>query len=162
MDPSQFLKGRTRETAIRRDARGRWFNGEDPITHPLLVRSFDGWIDLAEDGRYCLSNDINWAYIEVEGPPYLVRTVRVDAAGATLALSGDLEERLATDTLMTDADGALWCRVRGGRVPARFDNHAAAQLAEHAAEDSDGVHFVLGGAQHRPESVADPLSPRDA
>ena len=33
MDPAQFLQGRTRETEIRRDARGRWFNGEDRIDH---------------------------------------------------------------------------------------------------------------------------------
>ena len=34
MEPSQFLKGRTRETKIRRDAAGRWFNDGDPIDHP--------------------------------------------------------------------------------------------------------------------------------
>ena len=88
MDPAQFLQGRTRETEIRRDARGRWFNGTDRITHPNLVQSFDGWIDRAEDGRFCLSNAINWAYVEIEGPPYAVKDVDASSEGVVLHLSG--------------------------------------------------------------------------
>ena len=94
MDPAQFLQGRTRETKIRRDARGHWFDGQDRISHPNLTRSFDSWVDRAEDGRFCLSNSINWAYVEIEGPAYFVKDVEVSDRGIVLLLSGDRREPL--------------------------------------------------------------------
>lgn len=165
MDPSELLGGRTRETRIRRDASGRWWNGDDPIDHENLERSFDGWIERADDGRLCLSNDINWAYVTIEGPPYFVRAVRLEGEDALLRLSGDREERLDPTTLRTGPDGALYCDVRGGRLAARFDNHAAMQLGERLVEEVDAsgrerTAFRLGGALHEAPSVEDPLAPR--
>lgn len=151
--------GLSRETKIRRDASGRWWNGDDPVTHPNLVRSFDQWIDVAEDGRYCLKNDINWAYVTIEGPPVFVRAAIVEGDAVRLVTSGDLEEPLDPATLRQARDGSLWCDVRGGRLAARFDNHAAAQLADLIGEDEAGVLIRLGGRTFRPPTVDDPLSP---
>ncbi|MGD8317274.1 MAG: hypothetical protein PVH21_09665 [Myxococcales bacterium] len=158
MDPEQFLQGRTRETRIRRDAGGRWFNGEDPITHPQLTRSFDSWIDRAEDGRFCLSNAINWAYAAIEGPAYFVRNVVPSAQGMELLLSGDLREKLDPDSLRQGPEGALWCTVREGRCPARFDTHAAVKMSEWIGEDEDGIYVLVGGRKVRPPHEPDPLS----
>jgi hypothetical protein len=158
MDPAQFLRGRTRETDIRRDARGRWFNGEDRIDHPNLTRAFDGWIDRAEDGRFCLSNSINWAYVEIEGPAYFVKDVEVSNEGIDLVLSGDLREPLAPASLRQDPAGALWCAVRHGRCPARFDNHAVSKMSEQIGEDEGGVYVLVGGEKVRPPETGDPLS----
>ena len=160
-------RGFTRETGIRRDARGRWFDGDDPIEHPHLVESFDGWIDRAPDGRFCLSNDINWAFVAIEGPPYFVRSVRFEGeAGSqtvTLRLSGGREETLDPTTLrLAEQDDALWCDVRGGAVPARFDDHAVQRLADVLDEDAEGPYFSLAGARIRPRRVADPLAGWDA
>jgi len=158
MDPAQFLQGRSRETQIRRDGRGRWFNGEDPIDHPNLARSFDGWVDRAEDGRFCLSNSINWAYVEIEGPAYFVKDVEPDADGVGLLLSGDIREQLDPASLCQGPEGALWCVVREGRCPARFDNHAVSKLSPWIGEDEDGVYLRIGGEMVRPPEVDDPLS----
>jgi hypothetical protein len=158
MDPADFLQGRTRETEIRRDARGRWFNGDDRIDHPNLARSFDSWVDRAEDGRFCLSNSINWAYIEVEGPAYFVKDVEPDDDGIGLVLSGDLRERLDPASLAQGPEGALWCTVREGRCPARFDNHAVSKMSERVGEDDDGVYLLIGGERVRPPEIDDPLS----
>jgi hypothetical protein len=158
MDPGQFLEGRTRETEIRRDASGRWFNGEDRIEHPNLTRSFDSWVDRAEDGRFCLSNSINWAYIDIEGPAYFVKDIQADAHGIGLALSGDLREPLDPASLRQGPEGALWCAVREGRCPARFDNHAVSKMSEWIREDEDGVYVLIGGEKVRPPETDDPLS----
>ena len=158
MDPAQFLQGRTRETEIRRDARGRWFDGQDPIEHPNLTRSFDSWVDRAEDGRFCLSNSINWAYVEIEGPAYFVKDVEMAADGVSLLLSGDLRERLAPASLRQGPEGALWCVVREGRCPARFDNHAVSKMSDSIREDEDGVYVLIGGEKVRPPEIGDPLS----
>ncbi len=158
MDPAQFLQGRTRETNIRRDAGGRWFNGDDPITHPQLVRSFDGWIDRAEDGRFCLSNSINWAYVEIEGAPYFVKDVDPSEGGIDLLLSGDVREPLDPDSLRQDPEGSLWCVVRDGRCPARFESHAMAKMSDWIEEDDQGVYVLVGNRKVRPPEDRDPLS----
>jgi hypothetical protein len=170
MDPAAFLPtGLTRETQIRRDAKGRWWNGADAITHPMLVRAFDAWIGRAPDGRYCLSNDINWAYVTVEGAPIDVRAVRIEASRerererCVLTLSDGREEPLALTTVREgEDDGALYCDVRGGTLPARFDPHAAMQLGEAAVDTGEGVALEIGGVRHVPPRVADPLAVQSA
>lgn len=163
LDPASFLQGRSRETTIRRDAQGRWFHDGDPLEHPNLIRSFDRWLERAEDGRYCLKNDINWAYVTIEGPPLFVRSIRLDAGeggDAWLVLSNDREERLDPDTLRLGADDALYCDVAGGTMVARFDRHAQAQLDRVLGEDGEGVYLALGGRHVRPPLASDPLAPK--
>lgn len=157
-----MIAGRTRETKIRRDARGRWFDGSDPIEHPLLTQAFDAWIDRADDGRYCLRNDINWAYVTIEGAPVFVRALELEPgpAGARvwLQLSDGRREPLDASTLREDREGALHCQVRGGTLPARFDAHAAMQLAPLVHEDIEGTYLELEGGKVRPPVVDDPLT----
>ena len=168
VDPNEVLgAGRSRETRIRRDARGRWWNGDDEITHPLLVRAFDAWIERTDDGRYCLKNDINWAYVTIEGAPIDVRACRIERAGdrvvgCRLVLSDGREEALDLPTLREAAsDGALYCDVRGGAMPARFDAHAAMQLEDALVETADGAALRIGAQAIVPPRVDDPLrSPR--
>ena len=159
MDPSNFLTGKTRETTIRRDAQGRWSQDGQLLEHPNLIRAFERWIDRAEDGRYCLRNDINWAYITIEGPPLFVRTVQLDPNGSILLqLSDDRIETLDPSTLRQGPDGALYCEARGGSMAARFDRHAMQQLEPILKEDAAGVYLALGSERVRPRVVADPLA----
>ena len=155
-----MLAGLSRETTIRRDAAGRWFHDEVELEHPSLVRAFDSWVDVAEDGRYCLRNAINWAYVAIEGPPFFVRAAVPRGGQVWLTLSGELEEPLDPATLRTGPDGALYCDVRGGRLPARFDRHAAFGLEPLLGEDAEGVYLELGGVRLRPPRVQDPLARR--
>lgn len=157
MDPNELLQGRSRETTIARDDQGRWFHDGQPLEHINLVRSFEGWIERADDGRFCLKNDINWAYVTLDGPAYFVRSARVDGDKLRLTLSGGLEEVLDPTTLRQGPDGALYCDVRGGTLSARFDRHAMARLEGHVDEDEDGVFIRLSTAKLRPRFVADPL-----
>lgn len=161
MDANKFLQGRTRETTIVRDSQGRWFHDGQPLVHPNLVKSFDRWVERAADGRYCLKNDINWAYITLEGPPYFVRSVQLESDGVRLRLSNDALVPLRGETLRQDADGALYCDVLGD-LTARFDNAAATQLESLLGEDERGVYLTLAGARHYPPVVAQPLSPSQA
>lgn len=159
MDPAELLRrGFTRETAVRRDRKGRWFDGDEPITHPRLVGKLDAWIDRAPDGRFCLSNDINWAFVEIEGAPYFVRGVRIADGEVLLRLSGGEEEILDPKTLRLDGHDALWCDVRGGRVPARFERTAMHQLAAVMEEDEEGPFFRIKASKVRPPVMADPMS----
>lgn len=158
MEP-QIPVGRTRETKIRRDAQGRWFNDQDPIDHPNLVRAFNAWIDVAPDGRFCLKNDINWAYVTIEGAPLFVQGLRIVDGRALLALSDGREEPLDPRTLRQGEDGTLYCTARDGTMAARFDREAMQRLESVLGEDDRGVYLELGDERFRPPVVADPLTP---
>jgi hypothetical protein len=157
MDPNQFLTGRTRETKIRRDALGRWFDGPDPLEHVGLTKAFDSWIERAEDGRWCLRNDINWAYVTLEGPPLFVRTVTVEPGQVQLHLSDGRTEPLRAASLRQGPEGALYCDARDGTYTARFERYAMQQLETLLREDEQGVYLLLGNERIRPRVVSDPL-----
>jgi hypothetical protein len=162
MDAAQLLSGRTRETTIYRDAQGRWFHDGQPLEHEGLTRAFDRWIERAEDGRYCLKNDINWAYIRLDGPPFFVRSLQIEPdGGVSLWLSNDTQARLQPASLRSGADGALYCDVGepGHELAARFDRHAAAQLEPLIGEDARGIYVEVAGVRARPRVVEDPLAP---
>ncbi len=158
--PSKFAAGASRESAIRRDAQGRWFHQGQPVEHPGLIRAFDRWIDRAEDGRFCLRNRDDWVYISLEGPPFFVRSLRFGPADALLlALSDGREEPLEPDTLRQGEHGGLFCDVRSKTMVAGFDRHAMMQLESVIDEDAEGVFLKLGGTRVRPPVVEDPLQP---
>ncbi|MCC6874553.1 MAG: DUF1285 domain-containing protein [Sandaracinaceae bacterium] len=156
-EPEILPPGRSRETKIRRDAEGRWFNDGVEVTHPKLARAFDCWLERAADGRYCLRNAINWAYVQVEGAPCFVRRVTADDLGLQLHLSNDTVTPLEPATLRQGPDGALYCDVPGDLV-ARFDRAAMMQLAERLHEDEQGLFLDVGGRRVRPPIVQDPLA----
>mgnify|MGYP003383364986 CR=1 FL=1 len=149
-------EGLSRETAIRRDALGRWWNGEVAISHPNVSAAFDGWIRRAEDDRLCLVNDINWAYVVVEGAPYVVRHVRFEES-VKVELSGGAIETLDTTTLRLDASGRLYCDVLGGTLAASFSRAAMGELADAFGEE--GTTLTLQGVCIPLQTVHDPLAP---
>jgi hypothetical protein len=160
IDPALALRGFTRETTLFRDAEGHWFFDGEPLEHANLQRAFDRWIERAPDGRYCVKNDINWAYFRLEGPPFFVRAVILDASNhPQLLLSNDRQEPLRGETLRVGPDGALYCDVGAGDMVARFDRHAAMQLEPLIREDAQGIYVQLDGQRVRPPVVNDPLAP---
>lgn len=148
--------GWTRETRIRRDRFGRWFDGDEPIEHPRITDAFNRWIDRAPDGRYILKNATHWAYVAIEGPPIWVLRARVEGEALLLTLSDGRAEPLDPGTLSQDAAGQLSARVRGGTMPAGFTNAAGADLMELLEEGEDGrIELVWSGRRYL-ISVVDP------
>ncbi|HEX5656343.1 MAG TPA: hypothetical protein VFX59_04070 [Polyangiales bacterium] len=156
MEPTNFPFGLSRETTIRRTADGKWSHDGDPIDNDKLARAFDRWMERAEDGRWCLKNDINWAYFTLEGAPYFVRWAKLDGEKATLRLSNDREVQLDFRTLREGPDGVLYCTALG--EAARFESHAAVALGELLEEDEGGPYFTIGGERIRPPRREDPLT----
>lgn len=141
--------GFTRETKIRRDRHGRWFDAGVLIENPAITRAFDRWIDRAPDGRFCLKNDVNWAYVEIDGPPIFVKDANVTEAGLDLVLSDGRIEALDPKTLRVDDDGFLFCTVRDGTMEAQFTSQAAFRLESRLGEDDEGLYLTVGGERIR-------------
>ena len=159
MDPNEFTQGLTRETTIRRDADGRWFQDDILLQHPKLTRAFDTWLAVADDGRYCLKNDVNWAYVTIEGAPLFVRSVRIEKDAVWIHLSDDRDEELAPASLRLGPDGALYCTSSKQGMAARFERNPMLQLEPIIGEDEQGVFICVEGKRWRPPMVQDGCSP---
>lgn len=136
--------GLSRETTIRRDAEGRWWHDGEPVVNEGVARAFDRWVDVAEDGRFCLRNEVNWAYVEIEGPPVFVRRVRARGEALELELSDGRTEALAEASLVADGEGQLACRVREGRLDAGFSRRAMLDVVDWLEEDGPGWRLRVG------------------
>lgn len=134
----------SRETTIRRNAEGRWFHDDEPVLNDAVARAFDAWVDVADDGRYILRNDVNWAYVEIEGSPIFVERARVTEGYVELSLSDGSVEGLDEGSLAQTGDGNLVCRVRSGRLGASFKRRAMLDLVEFLDEDEAGSYLLLG------------------
>lgn len=156
MEPSDVALGFSRETTIHRDADGKWFHDGEPVENEKLARAFDSWVERAPDGRYCLKNAINWAYVTIDGAPFFVRSVHVVGDVARLTLSNQKQIELDPSSLREGPEGALYCDVEGG-MTARFDKHAASQLADLLEEDEQGTYVRAGTKRVRPPRVSDPV-----
>jgi hypothetical protein len=154
--------GLSRETKIRIDRDGRFWNEESPITHEALARSLAGWVDVdPESGRYILRNSVNWAFVTVEDAPLVVKAFDRNAAEVTI--SDGATEPLDLATLRLDADDVPYCDVRGGKLPARFSRSAAYALLEDAKLEDDGRVLVDGREVRRvPRGEGGKRTPRIA
>lgn len=153
----KFPFGLSRETTIRRTADGRWYHDGELVENVKLARAFDRWVCRADDGRFCLKNDINWAYITLEGAPYFVRAVRIEQDRVLLMLSNDDTVVLDPSSLREGPDGVLYCTAHPG-MAARFDSHAAVQLAALLEEGDHGPQFHHGTTRTPIVRASDPLN----
>jgi len=159
-DADLALRGLSRETDIRLDPRGRFFAGEQPITHPGVVDAFSRWLSRTEAGRYALRNELHYVYVTVEGAPLHARRADVaeGGSGATLRLQGGEREALDPATLRQGPDGALYAVVRGDWV-VRLAPEAVLDLEPVLEEEGGATVVRLAGRRHAIPAREDPLAP---
>ena len=139
----------SRESRIRIDREGRFWHEGERVLNPRLERALASWVDVDDPtGRYILRNSLDWCFVTVDDTPLVVRNVHVDevGGGAELDLSDGSIESLVLSSLRVDPDGVVYCDVRKGRIPARFDRSAAFALLEHAEVTPEGVVTLCLGA----------------
>lgn len=143
-DAELAARGFSRETKIRRDAKGRWFEDDVLVEHAGMHKAFDSWVSRAPDGRLCLQNSIHWVYVEIEGPPVFVRSLRITENGVHLRLSTGREERLVIESLYLTQQGEMFCLVHQETLEARFDSAPLAMLADLLQETDEGYTLQIG------------------
>jgi hypothetical protein len=136
-------EGRSRESTLRLDARGRFWHDGAPVDHPRLAGALHAWMSRhPDDGRYILTNGYDWTYVTVDDAPFFVRAIRLDAGRIVLDLSDGSSEPWEPETSRVGPDGALYARVksgaRGGPYEAKFTPHAQASLAPWLVEAGGG------------------------
>lgn len=149
----------SRETTIRRTAEGAWFHDGEPVVNAAVAEAFDRWVGVAEDGRFILENDVNWAYVDIEGPPLFVRRVHLEDELLWLSLSDRTRAPLVADTLRVSDDGVLYCTARDGVMTAGFSRKAMLDVAEWLEEDGDDIVLRVGTRRLPVRHVVSPLDP---
>jgi len=137
-----------RTIGLRLDRAGRLWHQDEEVTHPRLRQAILRWLDVRDDGRDLVRlDDTRYAYVDVEDAHLRATSARWDGDRVILHLDDDSEEELDYATLATGAGGALYARVRGGRLRARLTTAAHQVLTRGIVEDSSG--FVLEAAGKR-------------
>jgi len=136
------------------DKEGRWYHQGAEMIRREYIRLFYQNMELDSEGRYL----INWAdtrcYVDVEDTAFVVTRVsledgkRRETSLFQVSLSDDTIEALAPDALWVGKDHVLYCRVKSGAFPARFNRAAYYQLAEFIKEDSRGYFLSLDGRRY--------------
>ncbi|MDY6836961.1 MAG: DUF1285 domain-containing protein [Thermodesulfobacteriota bacterium] len=132
------------------DKEGTWFHKGAPIIHRELLLLFYQSLFLDAQGRYIIKFKDQVCRLDVEDTPFvIVRTEYAAAKGNEkrdrfiLHLTDDTKEELDPETLYIGASHVLYCKIRGGRFPARFSRPGYYQLAEHVQEEPGGGRYAL-------------------
>jgi hypothetical protein len=118
---------RTRKHRYFMDKEGRLFFQGNQITDPWVYRFFLRSLKETEDGRLLVICENEHCYIEAEDVPYVVNDINViqDERGRIkqieLIFNGGYKEELDPSTLFVGKENVLYCRVRKGKFPARFN-----------------------------------------
>lgn len=130
---------------IRFGRDGRWYADGEPIANPRIAALFSRHVERAPGGGYRLRIADEQVAIEVEDTPYVVIAAGSDADGPWIELNDRSREPLDPASLTIGRDETPYCRVKGGREPARFLRPALYQLAPLIEAQPDGG-FALRSA----------------
>ncbi|MCG6535780.1 MAG: DUF1285 domain-containing protein, partial [Syntrophales bacterium LBB04] len=91
-------------------------------------------------GRYLIRLAGEESYLEVEDTAFVISRIDLHSPGEGDAcfhiwLSDDSREVLNLHTLFVGKGNVLYCRVKEGKFPARFQRQAYYQLGEHVQEE---------------------------
>jgi hypothetical protein len=147
-------EGRSRESTIRLDARGRFWHDGALVEHAGLAAALHSWIARhPDDGRYILTNGYDWTYFTVDDAPYFVVALRIEPDRVVLVLSDRSEEDWDPAATRTRAEGALWTLVKrgakGGPFEAKFTPFAQSSLAPVLLESEGAVYAQVGPRRAR-------------
>ncbi|HVV81980.1 MAG TPA: hypothetical protein VHE35_02830 [Kofleriaceae bacterium] len=163
--PPELLE-RFRTIGLRLDRDGRFWHQGAPVEHARLRQALLRWLDVRdEDGRDLVRLDGDrYAYVEIEDTHLRVTAARWRGDRLELVLDDGSEEELAYPTLTVGADGALRCRVRGGRLTARFTTAAQQVAVERLDVERDDAaagdrHVLVAAGRRWPIAGGTALTP---
>ena len=136
------------------DKEGKWFHEGVEMIHREFINLFYEHMSMDSTGRYIITLDGEPCYVEVEDTPFVVRKAlfkgdgQSDRVRVTLFLSDETQEDLSPDTLFVGMENVLYCRVKTGTFPARFDRPAYYQLAQNIEEGEEGFFLRLNDKKY--------------
>lgn len=115
---------RKNQEEIRLDEHGNWYQGEFPILHDRTIQFLHRNINIDEEGRYYLSGEDRPVYFKVDDAPYQITKIEKTIVGLLINLTDESVELLEPQSLWRGKNDALYCLVKGGKLPAKFTRSA--------------------------------------
>jgi hypothetical protein len=140
------------------DKEGFWYHKGMAMTRRDIIRLFYQNMACLPDGTHVIDWNGQRCYIELEDTAHVVWSVRAgrenetEESGFVLGLSDDSREWLNPETLFIGEANVLYCRVREGKFPARFNRASYYQLAGFIEEDRGKFFLSLNGRKYFIES----------
>lgn len=131
------------------DAEGDWYYKGNPIVREDIIELFLKSLRLNAEGIFSIEWGGQKCPLRVVDTPFVVsRADRVTGGSGDEQVSLKLRhlsdpEVLDARTLRVGKENVLYCRVRGGRFPARFSRPAYYQIAEWIDQDQASGEFYL-------------------
>jgi hypothetical protein len=136
------------------DENADWFHMGNRIFRPEVLEALYSRLARLPSGHYILEDGKEICLLDTADTPYVISRVdREDEPSGDRSLrlglkNLSLTEALDPATLLVGKDNVLYCRVIGGRFPARFSRPAYYQIAEFVNEDSRGFYIELNGCRY--------------
>lgn len=128
------------------DKEGNWFHNGEPFVNEKIKSFFSRSVDITADGQYVIHYSHYTYPIRVEDAPYFVTGVQFEGFGpferVFLTLSSGTSEELDPSTLFCRKNNALYCKIRKGRLVAKFKRSPSFNILERLEETSDGRYYV--------------------
>lgn len=158
-----FLQQGAPLVAIEVDAFGRWSHEGGRFEHQRLIRTFARNLRRTAAGTWFVALGPYTYPVTVRGCGRFVRSIALDAAPWLLTLTDGTTEPLDPETLCTDGDTFLGCRLGDG-YDARFVGGAHQALLSRLEQGDGGwrlrlgstawpVHPLPAGHPHRTDAV---------
>ena len=145
------VEGDLQPCLIYIDKEGRWFHNGVEMVRREFVQSFYEQMEMDATGRYIILWGGKRCYVDVEDTAFVVKRVSSPhekggkGTDFRIRLSDDTEEKLMPDTLYLGESNVLYCKVKEGNFPARFNRAAYYQLAAHVEPGEEGYVLPVNG-----------------
>lgn len=134
---------------IRIDAEGTWLHAGEPFVNQRIIDFFNRCVDVTADGMFVIRYGPFVHPIVVEDAPVFITGVRFEGFGEfervfVMPTTG-VEEELDLGGLGYRRSGGLYCRVKNGRLQAKFKRSPSFQILERLEESEDTFYITLRG-----------------
>ncbi len=130
---------------IRIDGEGKWLHNGVLFTNERIIEFFNRSISVTRDGDWVVHYDDFVYPIVVEDAPFFITGVRFEGFGdferAFITVRSLGEEELDPDTISVGKENSLYCRIRGGKYPAKFTRSPSFEILDRL-EESDDIFYL--------------------
>ncbi|MDO8519677.1 MAG: DUF1285 domain-containing protein [Deltaproteobacteria bacterium] len=139
---------RSQHDVIKLDPEGNWYQGEYPILHERTIQFLYKNIAVDQDGSYFLTGEDKPIFISVDEVAYWIVKIERTIAGFLITLTDDSVELLNLHSLWAGKKNALYCLVKGGRLPAKFFRGPYYEITKDLQQKGKKFFLVFGGKKY--------------
>lgn len=127
------------------DSEGHLFHEGVEIDDPKVLNQFlKNMVPVGDDrGDYRVFCQGEECLVTPEDVPYVITDIQFERDKIVILFPGGYSEVLDPTTLWVGPLNVLYCRIKNGKIPARFNRRTYLELARRVVSDASGKSFYL-------------------